>query len=49
MARFFAAGLRRLGLRGLSWLIEAMGLAHRSEVLGKIEIKAMAIGSEAFG
>ena len=29
-----AAGLRRLGLRGLIWLIEARGLANRSEGLG---------------
>ena len=34
MARFLAAGLRRLGLRGLAWLIEARGLANRSEGFG---------------
>ena len=34
MARFLAAKLRRLGLRGLAWLIEARGLANRSEGLG---------------
>ena len=34
MACFLAAGLRRLGLRGLAWLIEARGLANRSEGLG---------------
>ena len=28
-----APGLRRLGLRGLAWLIEARGLANRSEGL----------------
>ena len=33
MARFLAAGLRRLGLLGLIWLIEARGLANRSEGL----------------
>ena len=34
VARFLAAGLRRLGLWGLAWLIEARGLANRSEGLG---------------
>ena len=34
VARFLAAGLRRLGLRGLAWLIEARGLANRSEGFG---------------
>ena len=29
-----AVGLRRPGLRGLLWLIEARGLANRSEGLG---------------
>ena len=29
------AGLRRLGLRRLAWLIEARGLANRSEGLGR--------------
>ena len=30
-----AVGLRRLGLRGLAWLIEARGLANRSEGFGR--------------
>ena len=35
VACFLAVGLRRLGLRGLAWLIEARGLANRSEGLGR--------------
>ena len=34
VARFLAAGLQRLGLRGLAWLIEARGQANGSEGLG---------------
>ena len=34
MACFLAAGLRRLGLRGLALLIEARGLVNRSKRLG---------------
>ena len=34
LARLLAVGLRRPGLRGLLWLIEARGLANRSEGLG---------------
>ena len=34
LACLLAVGLRRAGLRGLFWLIEARGLANRSEGLG---------------
>ena len=34
LACLLAVGLRRPGLRGLLWLIEARGLANRSEGLG---------------
>ena len=34
LACLLAVGLRRAGLRGLLWLIEARGLANRSEGLG---------------
>ena len=34
LACLLAVGLRRPGLRGLFWLIEARGLANRSEGLG---------------
>ena len=34
MAHFLVVGSRRLGLRGLAWLIEERGLANRSEGLG---------------
>ena len=34
VARLLAVGLPRLGLWGLLWLIEARGLANRSEGLG---------------
>ena len=35
LACLLAVGLRQEGLRGLLWLIEARGLANRSEGLGR--------------
>ena len=34
LARLLAVGLSQAGLQGLFWLIEARGLANRSEELG---------------
>ena len=40
LACLLAVGLRRAALWGLLWLIEARGLAHRSEGLGAVRPKA---------